>query len=88
MVFEGLNKSINYIRPIKQKTDLALQVKLHLLATLDNAIPNDNLINVVLLGRILSHDVDEELFVVPVEQLAQIRLEIEVEVSQVFLDDY
>ena len=69
---------------MKQRTDLALQIKLHLLTTLDNAIPNNNLINVVLLGRILSHDVDEELFVVPVEQLAQIRLEIEVEVAQVF----
>lgn len=60
-----------------------LQVKDGIVSALDNLIPEDDLVQFIVLGLVLGSQVQEQLFHVPVEQGVQVSIEIECDVAQV-----
>lgn len=62
-----------------------LEVQVGIFAPQDNLVPQDHLVQLVLLGLVLGRQVQEQLLHVPVEQTIQVGAQIERQESQIIL---
>ena len=66
---------------------LAFKIELHLFTTLDNTIPDNHLIDIILCSFILGENVDEKLLIIPVKELCQVGFKVKVEIAQILSID-